>query len=82
VATFLLHIARRCSVVGCAPHQASNPGFDLPLSRSDMADFIGLTIETVSRQISKLRKDGILVMDGTRRVASVDLDRLAERAGI
>lgn len=82
VATFLHHIARRCGSMGCAASHGPGDGFDLPLSRSDMADFIGLTIETVSRQISKLRKDGILVMDGTRRIAAVDLERLGDRAGI
>ncbi|MEL7114810.1 MAG: Crp/Fnr family transcriptional regulator [Pseudomonadota bacterium] len=80
VATFLHHIAKRCMASHCGDG-GTQYGFDLPLSRSDMADFIGLTIETVSRQISKLRKDGILVMDGTRRVASVDMERLSERAG-
>lgn len=81
VATFLYHIARRCLTAGCEGSHGGATSFDLPLSRSDMADFIGLTIETVSRQISKLRKDGIIVMEGTRHVASVDMDRLEERAG-
>ena len=34
--------------------------FDLPLSRAEMADFLGLTIETVSRQITRLRQDRII----------------------
>lgn len=78
VATFLHHIARRCASAGCAPGE----NFDLPLTRADMADFTGLTIETVSRQMSKLRKDGILHMEGTRHVTRVDMGRLAERAGL
>lgn len=82
VATFMHHIARRCASLSCHAVALGGVDFDLPLSRSDMADFIGLTIETVSRQISKLRKEGILVMEGTRRVVSVDMERLAERAGL
>lgn len=78
VATFLHHIARRCATAGCSPGER----FDLPLTRADMADFTGLTIETVSRQLSRLRKEHILVMEGTRHVVSVDMPRLATRAGL
>ncbi len=78
VATFLHHLARRCRQAGCKESE----GFALPLSRGDMADFMGLTIETVSRQFTRLRKDGVLVMSGTRQIASVDMDRLADRAGL
>lgn len=78
VATFLHHIARRCATSGCK----TGENFDLPLTRADMADFTGLTIETVSRQISRLRKDGILAMEGNRHVVLVDMARLAERAGL
>lgn len=42
--------------------------FELPLKRADIADFLGLTIETVSRQITKLRKNGIIELEGTRIV--------------
>lgn len=82
VATFLHHIARRCSQASCASLDRDAIRFELPLTRSDMADFIGLTIETVSRQLSRLRKDGILTMDGTRMVQHVDMDGLAARAGL
>jgi len=77
VASFILHVADKMSNRGCVP----SSGFDLPLSRADIADHIGLTIETVSRQITKLRKDGVLTMDGTRHVRAVDRERLTERAG-
>ncbi|CAM5321368.1 Crp/Fnr family transcriptional regulator [Frigidibacter albus] len=34
--------------------------FDLPLTREAMADYLGLTLETVSRQISALKRDGVI----------------------
>lgn len=55
--------------------------FDLPLSRSDIADFLGLTIETVSRQITKLKTDGVIRLEGLRSVVVPDLELLRERAG-
>lgn len=77
VASFLLHVANKMRNQGCH----GTIGFDLPLGRADIADHIGLTIETVSRQMTKLRKDGILVMKGARHVVDVDRERLRERAG-
>ena len=56
--------------------------FDLPLTRSDIADFLGLTIETVSRQITKLRTEGVISVENNRHVTVFDLDRLADRANL
>ncbi|MCY0095871.1 Crp/Fnr family transcriptional regulator [Hoeflea ulvae] len=56
--------------------------FELPLTRSDIADFLGLTIETVSRQITGLRKAGIIRIANNRHVEVPDLSLLAERASI
>ncbi len=78
VATFLHHIAKRCGSAGCAPTDV----FDLPLTRREMADVIGLTIETVSRQITKLRRDDVIVIEGARRVVKIDMEALAERANL
>ncbi|OAM76662.1 Crp/Fnr family transcriptional regulator [Devosia elaeis] len=55
--------------------------FDLPLSRSDIADFLGLTIETVSRQISKLKADGVIEIVNYRHVTVPDLARLRVLCG-
>ncbi|MFN3647195.1 MAG: transcriptional regulator FnrL [Gemmobacter sp.] len=55
--------------------------FDLPLTREAMADYLGLTLETVSRQISALRKDGVIVLDGKRHVTVPDINRLLAEAG-
>lgn len=60
--------------------ESDSASFDLPLTRSDIADFLGLTIETVSRQLTKLRKDGIIEIRNNRRVDVPDLAKLAERA--
>lgn len=55
--------------------------FDLPLTREAMADYLGLTLETVSRQISALRRDGVINLQGKRHVIVPDFDRLLEEAG-
>jgi CRP/FNR family transcriptional regulator len=55
--------------------------FDLPLTREEMADYLGLTLETVSRQVSALRRDGVISLEGKRHVTVNDFDRLLEVAG-
>ncbi len=52
--------------------------FELPLKRADIADFLGLTIETVSRQITRLRKAGIIELEDNRTVIVPNLDRLED----
>ncbi|MFN3643332.1 MAG: transcriptional regulator FnrL [Gemmobacter sp.] len=54
--------------------------FDLPLTREAMADYLGLTLETVSRQISALRRDGVIALEGKRHVTVPDIARLLEEA--
>lgn len=77
VATFILHVAEKMRSQDCQGAMA----FDLPLGRADIADHIGLTIETVSRQITQFRKQGVLDMHGSRHILSFDRDRLREFAG-
>lgn len=50
--------------------------FELPLRRADIADFLGLTIETVSRQLTRLRKEGVIVVVNNRMVTIPHLPRL------
>jgi CRP/FNR family transcriptional regulator, anaerobic regulatory protein len=54
--------------------------FDIPLTRQDIADFLGLTIETVSRQMTRLRQDGVISVVDNRKVTVADPDRLAAAA--
>ncbi|MBO6727644.1 MAG: Crp/Fnr family transcriptional regulator [Rhizobiaceae bacterium] len=55
--------------------------FDLPLSRADIADYLGLTIETVSRQLTKLRSDGVIDIRNNRHITVANLARLETRSG-
>lgn len=55
--------------------------FELPLSRLDIADFLGLTIETVSRQMTKLRQMGVIQVTNNRTVDVPNLDRLETLCG-
>ena len=55
--------------------------FDLPLTREAMADYLGLTLETVSRQISALKRDGIIELQGTRQVHIPDFAALLAETG-
>ncbi len=48
--------------------------FDLPLSRKEMADYVGMTTENVIRTLSEFRKDGILKIYGkTIQIANMDM---------
>lgn len=53
----------------------------LHITRESMSDYLGLTIETVSRQISALKKDGVIRLTGNRAVDVPDLPRLVRESG-
>lgn len=60
---------------------AGGARFELPLSRLDIADFLGLTIETVSRQMTKLRQMGVIQVTNNRTVDVPSLHRLETLCG-
>lgn len=49
---------------------------DLPMSRADIADYLGLTKETISRVLSALRRDRFIRLRALNRVEILDRDRL------
>jgi CRP/FNR family transcriptional regulator, anaerobic regulatory protein len=55
--------------------------FPLYITREAMADYLGLTFETVSRQISALKRDGVIRLEGTREVHVPNFMRLIEESG-
>jgi len=76
IATFLMMVARRTTV-----QKGDRTRFDLPLTREAMADYLGLTIETVSRQFSALRKEGLIILEDKRGITIPNTDALQVEAG-
>jgi CRP/FNR family nitrogen fixation transcriptional regulator len=71
IATFLLDMAQRLS---------DGDEVDLPMSRIDIADHLGLTIETVSRSLTQLEKQAVIRLPVARHIVLSDkaaLQRLA-----
>jgi CRP/FNR family transcriptional regulator len=80
IASFLSIIARR-NAAQQAPSLGGAVAFDLPLTREAMADYLGLTLETVSRQMSALKNDGIIKLDGKRHIIVPDFAALLDETG-
>ena len=67
VATFLLEMDRRLSITEMMA---------LPMCRRDIADYLGLTLETVSRTLSQLQSQGVLDLSGARQIVIRNRPRL------
>jgi CRP/FNR family transcriptional regulator len=82
VATFLLEMSERLVQSGCSEADARTLHlFTLPFSRQQVADVLGLTIETVSRQFTRLKADGLIDLPSRREVAIIDREGLIAEAG-
>jgi CRP/FNR family transcriptional regulator len=80
VAGFLLDMAARAGASGCRAAPDAPLTFDLPLTRGQIADVLGMTIETVSRQLTKMKASGLIGLPGGRAVTISDHAALAARA--
>jgi CRP/FNR family nitrogen fixation transcriptional regulator len=60
----------------CRAGTADGDSLDLPMSRQDIADYLGLTIETVCRELSSLKKARILSAPDLHSVIIRDTDAL------
>ena len=63
-------------LVDLAERQGDLEVIDLPMTRTDIGDYLGMTIETVSRSLSKLRAEGILRLRSSRSVEILKSERL------
>lgn len=69
LASFLLDMASR---------QKGRSYVELSMTRADIADYLGLTIETVSRGLSRLKKDGLIRLHGARCIEIAEPGALQE----
>ena len=82
VATFLLDMSARLVDSTCStPHDGPLQEFELPFSRQQIGDILGVTIETVSRQMTRLKRDGVLDLPTRRSVRILDRAALQAMAG-
>jgi CRP/FNR family transcriptional regulator len=73
--SFLLAFSRRNARVGQDP-----TALELPMTRADIGDFLGLTIETVSRTFTKLKTMGLIELPHSNQVKLVDVSALKSLA--
>jgi CRP/FNR family transcriptional regulator len=76
VASFLLAQARLGLVC-----QMPRARFALPMTRGDIADYVGMTIETISRTLTKLRSDGLIDIPNANDIVILNrpaMERIAE----
>jgi CRP/FNR family transcriptional regulator len=73
VASFLVQLSQRA----VKRRRPASP-LDVPMSRTDIADFLGLTTETVSRTLTKLRRAKLIAAGQRNRVDILDLEGLKE----
>jgi CRP/FNR family nitrogen fixation transcriptional regulator len=71
VAAFLLKMAER----------AGSTRLTLPMSRTDIADYLGLTIESVSRSFTQLEREGAIALPSARHVELRDRAQLETYEG-
>ncbi len=77
VASLLASIAGRFAQERCeGAHEPSFLQFNLPLSRHEIADALGLRVETVSREIDYLKENGVIATAGRRKVTVPHLPTL------
>lgn len=74
IATFFLSISKRKEIRRLSPNQ-----FRLPMARGEIANYLGLTVETTSRVLSKFQKTGLLAVDN-KEIEILNMDGMKEAA--
>lgn len=79
IANFLIDMSERLVRPDCG-FDGPARGFDLPFGRQQIADILGLTIETVSRRLNDFKAQGLIDMPSRRRIEILDREGLEEIA--
>ncbi len=74
--SFLLKMRKKSTLLV----ETADDEVHLPMSRSDIADYLGLTVETVSRQFTNLNKNNLIALNGAHRISLVNTDELTTLA--
>ncbi|SON58316.1 Nitrogen fixation regulation protein FixK [Hartmannibacter diazotrophicus] len=85
VATFLMRFVPERGVVGCpgpAVGEKDNAVVVLRMTRQEIADYLGLTIETVSRVLSDFKRRGIISIEKNDRIHLPSVCRICKMTGI
>lgn len=77
IATFIEMLSRRTQPI----EGGYVADMDLHMTRDQIADYLGLTLETVSRQFTALKKDGIIDFSDRRHLSITDLAALQDETG-
>lgn len=81
LASFLLEMADRLAPQDCSGNGGPTDTFELPFGRQQIADILGLTIETVSRQVTQMKNMGLIAAPERRIIQITDRDGLARMSG-
>lgn len=81
LASFLIYLRRNQARFAPEGPRPLSTHIDLPMTRLDIADFLGLTIETVSRAFSALKKKEIIAFTDSHSADILNMDRLRQLGG-
>lgn len=76
LATFICALSSRYKARGLSASQ-----FRLSMTRSDIGNYIGLTVETISRLLNRFDKNGLIEVDG-KLITIIDFDKLNQCAAL
>lgn len=85
VATFLMRFVPECSgrlCNGAPPADYGRATHDVYMSRREIADYLGLTLETVSRAISQLKREGMIEAPRPTQIAIKEICRMCKIAAL
>ena len=75
IASFLIMLVARAERL-----ELSTDPLEIPMSRNDIGDYLGLTTETVSRTLTRLKQSGVIALNSDRRISIADPASLGEIA--